>query len=107
MLMLGGVMTSLQRPPDTSLLFGAVFGDSAQVGFGERAPERGGFEIAAVGRRSGLLAPGVVQNSTVDRVEVQIVDEAEHSCPGVRRIAVDGERNPPARSPRNPLLEKA
>src|SRR5881396_466313 len=92
---------------DTSLLFGAAFGDSAPVGFGERAPESGGFEIAAVSRCSWLLAPGVVQDSTVDRVEAEIVDEAEHSCPGARRIAVDGESNPPARSPRNPLLEKA
>src|SRR6266850_1147132 len=108
----GLMVESLRRYPsrcnsDPSLLFGAAFGDSAPVGFGERATESSGFEIAAVSRRSGLLPPGVVQDSTVDRVEAKIVDEAEHSCPGARRIAVDGESNPPGRSPRNSLLEKA
>ena len=102
-----GRFVSLQRPPDTSLLFGAVFGDPAPVSFGERAPESSGFKIAAVSRRSGLLPPGVVQNTTVDRVEAKIVDEAKHCCLGVRRIAGDRESNPPPRSPRNALLEKA
>ena len=95
------------RPPDASLLFGAVFGDPAPVSFGERAPESGGFKIPAVGRRSGLLPPGVVQITTVDRVEAKIVDEAKHCCLGVRRIAGDRESDPPLRSPRNALLEKA
>ena len=77
-------LVSLQRASDTSLLFGAVFGDSAPVSFGERAPESSSFKVAAVGGRSGLLPPGVVQNSTVDRLEAKIVDEAEHRGLGVR-----------------------
>jgi len=55
-----------QRSPDTSLLFGAVFGDPAPVSFGERAPESGGFKVAAVSRRSGLLPPGLVQHTTIE-----------------------------------------
>jgi len=74
-------------PPGACLLFGAVFGDPAPVGFGERAPESSGFKIPAVSRRSGLLPPGVVQTTAVDRVEAEIVDEAKHRAPGVRRIA--------------------
>jgi hypothetical protein len=97
----------LQRPPDASLLFGAVFGDPAPVSFGERAPESSVVKIAAVSRRSGLLPPGVVQSATVERVEAKIVDEAKHCCLGVRRIAGDRESDPPPRSPRNALLEKA
>lgn len=54
-----------------------------------RARESSGFKIAAVSRRSGLLSPGVVQNTTVDRVEAKIVDEAKHCCLGLRRIAGD------------------
>ena len=65
-------------PPDTSLLFGAVFGDPAPSSFGERTPESSGFEIPTVGRRSRLLPPGVVQIATVDRVEAKIVDKAKH-----------------------------
>ena len=94
-------------PSDASLLLGAVFGDPAPVGFGERTPEGSGFKILAVGRRSGLLPPGVVQITHVDRVEAKIVDKAKHCCPGVRRIAGDRESYPPRRSPRNALFEKA
>jgi len=53
-------------PPDTRLLFGAVFGDLAPINFGERAPESSGFKIPTVSRRSGLLPPRVVQITTVD-----------------------------------------
>src|SRR5437762_1767127 len=94
-------------PPDTSLLFGAVFGDPARIRFGERAPESIGVKIPTVSRRSGLLPPGVVQITTVDRVEAEIVDKAKHRCLGVRRIADDRETDPPRRSARNALLEKA
>ena len=82
-------------PPDTSLLFGTVFGDPAPISFGEGAPKSGGFKILAVSRRSGLLSPGVVQVTTVDRVEVEIVDEAKHRCLGIQRIAHDRESYPP------------
>jgi hypothetical protein len=92
--------------PDTSLLFGAVCGDPAPVGSGEGAPETRGVEIAAVSRRSGLLPPRVVQNSTVDRLEAKIVDEAKHRCLGVRRIAVDRESNPPPRSRGTPFSRR-
>ena len=51
-------------PPDTSFLFGAVFGDPAPIGFGEGARESSGFEIPAVSRRSGLLPPGRVAPMT-------------------------------------------
>src|SRR5947199_7079335 len=94
-------------PPDTSLLFGAVFGDPAPNSFGERTPESTGFKISTVGRRSGLLPPGVVQIATVDRVEAKILDKAKHCCLGVQRIAEDREGYPPRRTPRNALLEKA
>jgi hypothetical protein len=47
-------------PPDTSLLFGAVFGDPAPIGLGERPPESSGIKIPTISRRSGLLPPGVV-----------------------------------------------
>src|SRR5262247_668359 len=92
---------------DTRLTFGAVFGDPASVGFGQRAPESGGAEIPAVGRRSGLLPPRLVQITAVDRVEAEIVDEAQHDRPGVQRIAGDRESDPPRGSPRNTLLEEA
>jgi uncharacterized protein YbjT (DUF2867 family) len=46
-----------------------------------------GSKIPAVGRRSGLQPPGVVQITTVDRVEAKIVDKAKYCCLGVRRIA--------------------
>src|SRR2546428_11754052 len=65
-------------PPGASFLFGAVFGDPASISFGERAPENSDFKIPAVGRRSGLLSPGVVQVTTVDRVEAEVVDQAKH-----------------------------
>jgi hypothetical protein len=94
-------------PPGTSLLFGAVFGDPAPVSFGKRAPESSGFKIPAVSRRSGLLPPGVVQTTTVDRVEAEIVDEAKHRGPCVQRIAEDRESYTARRSPRNALFEKA
>src|SRR3989442_12590830 len=94
-------------PPDTSLLFGAVFGDPAPNSFGERTPESSGFKIPTVGRRSGLLPPGVGQIATVDRVKAKIVDKAKHCCLGVQRIAEDRESYPPRRSPRNAFLEKA
>jgi hypothetical protein len=92
---------------NTNLLFGAIFGDPAPVSFGERPPESSGVKIAAVSRRSGLLPPGVVQNTGVDRVEAKIVDQAKHSCLGVWRIAGDRESNPPPRASRDALLEKA
>src|SRR5882724_10990396 len=94
-------------PLDTSLLFGSVFCDPARLSFGERAPESIGSKIPAVCRRSGLLPPGVVQITAVDRVEAKIVDNAQHRCLGIRRIADDRESDPPRRSPRNALLEKA
>src|SRR5437762_12843427 len=87
-------------PPDASLLFGAVFGDPAPIRFGERAPESIGVKIPTVSGRSGLLPPGVVQITTVDRVEAKIVDKAKHRCLGVRRIAGDRESYPPRRSAR-------
>src|SRR4249920_1649618 len=94
-------------PPDTSLLFGAVFGDPAPNSFGQRTPESSGFKIPTVSRRSGLLPPGVVQITTVDRVEAKIVDEAKHCCLAVRRIAGDRESDSSLRSPRNTSFEKA
>ena len=70
--------------PDTSFLFGTVFGDPAPIRFGKRAPESTGFKIPAVGGRSGLLPPGVVQITGVDWVEAEIVDETKHECFGIR-----------------------
>src|SRR5204862_1395448 len=96
-----------RHPGDTSLLFGAVFGNPAPHSFGERTPESSGFKIPTVSRRSRLLPPGVVQITTVDRVEAKIVDKAKHCCLGVQRIADDRERYPLRRSLRNALLEKA
>src|SRR5215510_2311372 len=86
---------SLQRRPDMSLPFGAVLGDPAPVSFGERAPQSSGLEIAAVSRRSGLLPPGVVQNTAIDRVEAKVINEAKHYCLRFRGIAGDRESNPP------------
>src|SRR5205809_690307 len=90
-------------PPDTSLLFGAVFGDPTPISFGERAPESSGFKIPTVSRRSGLLPPGVVQITTVERVEAKFVDKAKHCCLGVQRIADDRESYPLRRSLRDGL----
>jgi len=86
-------------PPEISLPLGAVFGDPAPIGFGERAPERGGVEIPAVRRRARLLAPGVIQITTVDGLEAKIVDEAKHGRLGVRRIAGDRKSDAPLRPP--------
>src|SRR2546428_5220385 len=94
-------------PPDTSLLFGAVFGDPAPNSFGERTLESSGFKILTVGRRSGLLPPGVVQIATIDRVEAKIVDKAKRCCLGVQRIAESRESYAPRRSLRNAVLAKA
>jgi hypothetical protein len=93
-----------ERSPDTSLLFGAVFPDPASISFGERAPESSGVKVPAVSRRSGLLAPGVVQITRLDRVEAKSVDEAKHGCLGVQRIAGHRERDPPLRSLPNALF---
>jgi hypothetical protein len=71
------------RPPDTSLPFGAVFRDPAPISFRERAPESTGFEVLAISRCSWLLPPGIIQITTVDRVEAKIVDEAKHCRLGV------------------------
>src|SRR5262245_61128493 len=90
-----------------SLPVGAVLGDPAPVSLGERSPESSGFEIAAVSRCSGLLPPGVVQQTAIDRVEAKIIDEAKHYCLGVRGIAGNRESNPPSCSSRDSFLEKA
>src|SRR5438105_13468324 len=94
-------------PPDTSLLLGTVFGDPVSISFGQRAPQSSGFKILAVSRRPGLLAPGVVQITAIDRVEAEIVDKAHHHRFGSQRIAHDRESDPPRGSPRHALLEKA
>jgi hypothetical protein len=94
-------------PPDTSLLFGAVFRDPASISFREGAPESTGSKILAVSRRSWLLPPGIIQITTVDRIEAKIVDEAKHCCLGVQRIAEYRESDPPLRSPRKAFFEKA
>src|SRR5439155_5948639 len=94
-------------PPGASFLFGAVFGDPASIRLVERAPESGDFKIPAVGRRSGLLSPGVVQVTTVDRVEAELVDQAKHW--GLRLCSITGNRegNAARRSRRNALFAKA
>lgn len=94
-------------PPDTNLLFDAACRDPASISFGERAPESSGFKVQAVSRRPRLLPPGVVQITTVDRVEAKIVDEAKHYCLGIQRIADDRKSDRPLHSPRNALFEKA
>src|SRR4051812_18856842 len=93
-------------PPDTSLLFGAVFRDPASISFCERATDSSGFKIPAVGRCSGLLPPGVVQITTVNRIEAKIVNEAKHCCLGVQRIAGDRESDPPFRSLETPFSRR-
>jgi hypothetical protein len=90
-------VSARDRPPDTSLPFGAVFRDPASISFRERAPESTGFKVLAVSGRSGLLPPGIVQITAVDRVEAKIVDEAKHCCLGVQRIAEYRESDPPLR----------
>ena len=67
-------------PPYLSLPFGAVFSDPASVGFSVRAPETSGVKIVAVSWRSGLLPPGFVQITAVDRVEAEIIDETKYSA---------------------------
>ena len=88
-MLVGLVVVAGNIPSDTSLPFGAVFGDPAPISLGERAPESAGFEIPAVSRRSGLLPPGVVQITTVHGGEAKIVDEVKHRCLGLKRIAGD------------------
>ena len=95
------------RPPDTSLLFAAVFRDPASISLAKRASESRGVKVLAVSRRSRLLPPGVVQISTIDGVEAEIVDEAKHCCLGGQRIAGDREGDPSLRSLRSALFEKA
>src|SRR4029077_14898561 len=92
---------------DAGLLFNAVFANPASLRLGERALDRDDFEIPAVGRRSSLLSPGIVQITRVDGIEAEIVDEAKHCCPGVQGIPSDRKGDPPFRSPRNALFEKA
>jgi hypothetical protein len=94
-------------PLDLSLPFGAVFSDPAWVGFSERAPETSSVRIVAVSWRSWLLPPGLVQITTVDRVEAEIIDETKYCGLGIRRIAEDRKSDPPLRSSRNPFLKKA
>lgn len=65
----GAIRKFLQRLPDASFLFGAIFGDSVLVGSGECGLEGSGVKIVAVGRRSGLLPPGVAEVSIVDWIE--------------------------------------
>src|SRR5438552_16169372 len=94
-------------PPGASFLFGAVFGDPASISFGERAPESSDFKIPAVGRRSGLLPPGVVQVTTVDRVEAEFVEQAKHLGLRLDSIASNRESYAASRSRRNALFAKA
>src|SRR5205085_4628467 len=91
---------------ETGFLFDTIFGDPGRIGFGEGAAESGGFEVLAVGGRAGLLSPGVIQITGVDRVEPEIVDEAKYDCPGIRGIAGDGESYPALRSFWDSFLEK-
>src|SRR2546427_13059028 len=77
-------------PLGASFLFVAVFGDPASISFGERAPESSDPKIPAVGRRSGLLSPGVVQVTTVDRIEAELVDQAKPR--GLRLFSIAGNR---------------
>src|SRR4030095_12474195 len=93
--------------PGASFLLGAIFGDPASISFGECPPERGGLKIPAVGRRSGLLSPGVVQVTTVDRVEAELVDQTKHE--GFRLCSIAGNRESytACRFPPNALFEKA
>src|SRR6187401_2087494 len=93
--------------PDASLLVGAVLGNPVPIGFRERVAERGDSEIPAVGRCARLLPPGVGHSTSVDRIEAEFVDEAQHSVPRLRRIAGNRKRDAPRRSPRNALLEQA
>src|SRR5204863_6854832 len=74
-------------------LFGAVFRNPASISFCERATESSGFKIPAVSRRSGLLPPGVVQITTVNRVEAKIVNEAKR-----QRKRASRRSRPPTRS---------
>src|SRR6478736_3375180 len=92
---------------NASLLFGAVFRDPASFCFRKRATESRSFKVLAVSRRSGLLSPGVVQITTVHRVEAKFVNEAKHCSLGVQRITGDREGNPPLRSLRNAFFEQA
>jgi hypothetical protein len=94
-------------PPDSTLLSGAEFGDPAPISVGKRATESNGVKIPTASRRAGLLPPGVVQSTTVDRVEAKIVDKAKHRCLGVKRVADDRASYPPLRSAWNTLLKKA
>src|SRR5688572_30313572 len=93
-------------PPDTSLLFGAVFRNTAFISLCERAPESSGFKVLAVSR-SGLLPPGIVQITTVHRVETEIVNEAKHCGLGIRRITGNRESDSPLSSSRNAFLKEA
>src|SRR5262249_34890729 len=94
-------------PSGASFLFGAVFGDSVSIGFGERAPESSDFKIPAVGRRSRLLSPGAAQVTTVDRFEAEFVDQAKHRGFGLDSIAENRESYAAHRSPWNAPFAKA
>src|SRR5262245_42923057 len=102
---LGGLRCD--RPPDSSLLLGAVFSDPAPICRVERASQGSGVKSFAVGRRSGSLPPGVIEITVVDRVEAEIVDKAEHHRSGGGRIAGDREGCPAGSSLRNAFREKA
>jgi hypothetical protein len=45
---------------------------------GETAPKRGGIKVGSVDRSAGLLPPGIIQATSVDRVESKLVDEPKH-----------------------------
>src|SRR4051812_23023607 len=66
---------SCDLPPDFSLAFGAIVCNPTPVGFGERSFQCGSFEVVTISWRSGLLPPGFVQITPVDRIETKIIDK--------------------------------
>src|SRR5256885_14951631 len=98
---------SCDLPPDFSLAFGAIICNPTPVGFGERSFQCSSFEVVTICWRSGLLPPGFVQITTVDRIESKIIDKLKHSCPRFRRIAEDRQGDPTFGPLRNPFFAKA
>ena len=75
------------HPLDFRLPRSAIVCNAPVISLGERAGESGGVKVAAIGRGSRLLPPGIAEIACIDRIEPETVNNGKHQCPILRRIA--------------------
>jgi hypothetical protein len=68
--------------------------DQRRADGGQRLSQPLGIQVRRVARRSGLLAPGLIEASGVDRIEAQFVDQPHHRRLLVGIVAGHRERDP-------------